>query len=125
MYKTLTVQQLPKAIKSITSIHQDPGVIQFFECEHRDDLYELSLHFPFEVMAMKNKDALGIVIGYFMVGIAVPTSADTFRRPVIAFHHMNPEDWRLYGQAVKEEVDKRKRTYMENRGALRDIRNSR
>lgn len=121
-YRKVSIQELPKKLQIMTKIHQDPGIIQIFECKTKEDLFDLSSQFPFETTAvMNNANDAKTIEGYFMVGLAIPGKADQFRRPVLAYYYMNDHDWRVYSADIKKEVDRRKKLYNETKAGWKGL----
>jgi hypothetical protein len=111
-------------IKKLLLSHQDPGVVQIYECQNSDDFLGLAEQFPLETTSLANRSG-GTIVGYYMIGIGLPTKADTFTRPILVYYYLNDADWRIWHTEIKEEALRRKKVYMENKNSFRDIKNSR
>lgn len=120
--RSVSIPQLPAKLQVFAKTHQSPEIIQFFECDTKEDLFNLAAHYPFETTAIKkNANATKTIEGYFMVGMALPTKADDFVKPVIAFYYMNEADWRMYGRDISREVDRLKKLHTETKAGFKAL----
>lgn len=122
--RNLTVNQVPETIKKLLLSHQNPGSVQIYECQNSEDFLNLSAEYPLETNSLANRSG-GTIVGYYMIGLALPTSADTFTKTVLVYYYLNEADWRVWHDDIRKEAEHRKKTYMENKSALKNIRNSR
>jgi hypothetical protein len=118
----VTVNQTPEVIKKLLLNHQTPGIVQIFECKSKDDFCDLAAEYPLETTSLAQRIS-NVIIGYFMVGIALPTSVDTFVKPVLAYYYLTDADWRVWKDEIRAEAERRKKMYMENRSAWKNLRN--
>ena len=120
--KKITVDQLPSKIKVLVTMHQNPSLIQIYECKEKADLYELAAQYPFETtIVANNTNESKTTVGWFMVGLAVPGISDDFKRPVMAFYYLSDSDWRLFGEDIKKEVNRRKKLYSETKMGFKNL----
>lgn len=125
--------KLPKKLQiAAKGIGQDPGIVDYYECRKKEDLFELASKFPFETTVIANNaNATKSVDGWFMVGLAFPNRleredadkkrAGGFNKPVMAFTYLTEADKRLYSEDIKKEVGRRKKLWNETKAGFRNL----
>lgn len=114
--------QLPDKIRKAAGMHQDPGSVEYYECRTKEDLFELASKIPFETTVVANNaNPTKTVTGWFMVGLAVPTKGDEFKKPIMAFSYLTEAEKRLYADDIKKEVDRRKKLYNETKQGWKNL----
>jgi hypothetical protein len=125
-FKKVSISQLPAKIKFMVTMHQDPSVIDLYECQTKQDIYDLSAQYPMETTAIANNpEGSKIISGYFLIGLALPSKADNFRKVVLAYYYMGADYYRQNEEDIRKEIGRRKKLYSELEPALKNIKESR
>ena len=117
-----TFHQLPKKIALAAKIHQNPSIVDYYECKTKEDLFELSAKYPFETTIIANNaNESKTTEGWYMVGLSVPSAEDKYKRPVLAYFYLTETDKRFYSEDIKKEVARRAKLYNETKQGWKNL----
>jgi hypothetical protein len=119
--RLLLPTQLPDTIKKLLLHHQNPGAVDVYECKTNDDFLDMAEKFPLEITSLASRNTAKQITGYFMVGIALPTSADEFKHAILVYYYLNDSDWRLFKDEIQKEAAHRRQLLNETRAGWKNL----